>query len=106
MPAAMVRRTTQVSGRTTAVAIDPADPTGNTIYIGGAQGGVWKSTNAANITANSVSWSAITDDQATLSTEAFGRASTVARRGLRFLTTRSRIAETFMGAACNKVSTI
>jgi len=38
----------QVAGRATAVAIDPADPTGNTVYIGGAQSGVWKSTNAAN----------------------------------------------------------
>ena len=36
----------QVSGRATAIAIDPADTSGNTIYIGGAQSGVWKSTNA------------------------------------------------------------
>jgi len=57
----------QVSGRATAVAIDPADPTGNTVYIGGAQSGVWKSTNAANNTANNVKWTAVTDDQATLS---------------------------------------
>ena len=57
----------QVAGRATAVAIDPADPTGNTIYIGGAQSGVWKSTNAANITANNVTWAAVSDDQATLS---------------------------------------
>ena len=57
----------QVSGRATAIAIDPADPTGNTIYIGGAQSGVWKSTNAANNTASSVIWTATTDDQATLS---------------------------------------
>ena len=57
----------QVAGRATAVAIDPADPTGNTIYIGGAQGGVWKSTNAATSIANNVTWSAVTDDQATLS---------------------------------------
>jgi hypothetical protein len=57
----------QVSGRATAVAIDPADSTGNTLYIGGAQGGVWKSTNAATSTANNVTWSALTDDQATLS---------------------------------------
>jgi hypothetical protein len=57
----------QVSGRATAVAIDPADPTGNTVYIGGAQGGVWKSTNAASATANDVTWTPITDDQATLS---------------------------------------
>jgi hypothetical protein len=58
----------QVSGRATAVAIDPADATGNTVYIGGAQGGVWKSTNAATGLANNVTWTAVTDDQATLST--------------------------------------
>jgi len=57
----------QVSGRATAVAIDPADPSGNTLYIGGAQGGVWKSTNAATSVANNVTWTAVTDDQATLS---------------------------------------
>ena len=57
----------QVAGRTTAVAIDLADPTGNTVYVGGAQAGIWKSTNAANLTANNVAWSAISDDQATLS---------------------------------------
>jgi hypothetical protein len=57
----------QVSGRATAVAIDPADPSGNTLYIGGAQGGVWQSSNAATSTANNVTWTAVTDDQATLS---------------------------------------
>ncbi|HME35855.1 MAG TPA: hypothetical protein VKF84_11495 [Candidatus Sulfotelmatobacter sp.] len=57
----------QVSGRATAVAIDPADPSGNTVYIGGAQSGVWKSINAANPTANSVAWTPMTDNQATLS---------------------------------------
>ncbi len=57
----------QVAGRATAVAIDPADPTGNTVYAGGAQAGVWKSTNAASSPAASVTWTPITDDQATLS---------------------------------------
>lgn len=57
----------QVAGRATAVAIDPADPTGNTIYLGGAQSGVWKSTNAANSSANAVTWTPLTDAQATLS---------------------------------------
>jgi hypothetical protein len=57
----------QVSGRATAVAIDPADPSGNTLYIGGAQGGVWKSTNAAAAAANSVTWLPISDTQPTLS---------------------------------------
>jgi hypothetical protein len=62
----------QVAGRATAIAIDPADPSGNTVYIGGAQAGVWKSTNAANVSANSVLWSPLTDDQATLSIGAIG----------------------------------
>jgi hypothetical protein len=62
----------QVAGRATAVAIDPADPSGNTVYIGGAQAGVWKSTNGASVIANSVLWAPITDDQATLSIGAIG----------------------------------
>ncbi len=57
----------QVSGRATSVVIDPADPTGNTVYIGGAQGGVWKATNAATSPAGNVTWTAVTDEQATLS---------------------------------------
>ena len=36
-----------VTGRVTAIAIDPADATGNTVYVGATGGGVWKSTNAA-----------------------------------------------------------
>ncbi len=60
----------QVSGRATAVAIDPADATGNTVYVGGAQSGVWRSTNGGSTTANDVVWVPLTDDQATLSTGA------------------------------------
>ncbi len=56
-----------VAGRATSVAIDPADGSGNTVYIGGAQGGIWKSTNAANPNASSVSWIPVSDNQATLS---------------------------------------
>src|SRR6185369_11418598 len=57
-----------VAGRVTAVAVDPADGTGNTVYIGGAYGGVWKSTNAGALSpdTSSVTWTPITDDQATL----------------------------------------
>src|ERR1700756_1216379 len=36
-----------VSGHITSIAVDPSDTTGNTVYIGTASGGVWKSTNAA-----------------------------------------------------------
>ena len=57
----------QVSGRATAVVIDPADTTGNTVYIGGAQSGIWKSSNAAASDAGSVQWAPLSDNQATLS---------------------------------------
>lgn len=33
------------AGRVSAMAQDPSDPTGNTFFIGGASGGVWKTTN-------------------------------------------------------------
>lgn len=33
------------SGRITAIAVDPSDATGQTIFIGGAAGGVWKTTD-------------------------------------------------------------
>ena len=57
-----------VSGRATAVAVDPADGSGNTVYVGGAYGGVWKSSNAGALSPNpsSVTWTPLTDDQPTL----------------------------------------
>ena len=57
-----------VSGRATTVAIDPNDPSGNTVYAGGAYGGVWKSINACNLSPSpvSVNWTPLTDDQVTL----------------------------------------
>ena len=44
-----------------------ADPSGNTVYVGGAQAGIWKSTNAVSSNPSSVTWMPISDDQATLS---------------------------------------
>lgn len=57
-----------VSGRATAVAIDPADATGNTVYIGGAHGGVWRSNNAGPMSASaaSVAWAPVLDYESTL----------------------------------------
>jgi hypothetical protein len=57
-----------VSGRATAVAIDPNDPSGNTVFAGGAHGGIWKSINAGTLSTNSssVTWLPLTDNQATL----------------------------------------
>jgi hypothetical protein len=40
-----------LSGRITALALDPNDTTGNTLYVGTTGGGVWKSTNAASTSA-------------------------------------------------------
>jgi hypothetical protein len=54
------------AGRVTAVAVDPSDATGNTVYAAAAAGGVWQSTNAASQTAGNVTWTALTDQQATL----------------------------------------
>jgi len=50
-----------VSGRVAAIAVSPADP--NTVYVGGAQGGVWKTTNALSATPT---WTPLTDQQASL----------------------------------------
>ena len=55
-----------VTGRVTSVAVDQSDLTGNTVYIGAAYGGVWKSTNAANPDVTKVIWTPLTDDQPTL----------------------------------------
>jgi hypothetical protein len=49
------------SGRVTAIAVDPTDATGNTVYIGAAAGGVWKTTNGGT------TWTALTDTQPSLS---------------------------------------
>lgn len=48
------------SGRVSAVAVDTADATGNTAYIGGAQGGVWKTTDGGT------TWTPLTDSQFSL----------------------------------------
>jgi hypothetical protein len=49
-----------VSGRITAIAPDPNDATGNTVYLGTTGGGVWKSTNAAGAL-GSASFTPLTD---------------------------------------------
>ena len=53
-----------VSGRATSVLIDPADTTGNTVFLGGAYGGLWKSTNAGSksATPDLVTWQSLIDD--------------------------------------------
>jgi hypothetical protein len=57
-----------VTGRATSVLIDPADSTGNTVLLGGAYGGLWRSTNAGSQSPSpaSVIWQSLIDDQPTL----------------------------------------
>ena len=57
-----------VSGRATSVLIDPADTSGNTVLLGGAYGGLWKSINAGSLSSNpaTVLWQPLIDDQPTL----------------------------------------
>jgi hypothetical protein len=50
-----------VTGRITAIAIDPTDATGSTVLIGGAQGGIWRSTTAG------ATWAAVGDQNLSLS---------------------------------------
>jgi hypothetical protein len=52
---------TPVSGRVSAIAVHPTNP--NIAFTGGAQGGVWKSTNALSATPT---WTPVTDHQASL----------------------------------------
>jgi len=49
-----------VTGRVTTIAVDPSDSTGNTVLIGGAMGGIWRSTDAGQ------SWTAVGDQNASL----------------------------------------
>ncbi|WP_263410875.1 choice-of-anchor D domain-containing protein [Terriglobus tenax] len=49
-----------VTGRVNAIAMDPSDTSGNTVYLGTLGGGIWKSTNAGG-SAASVSFAPLTD---------------------------------------------
>lgn len=49
-----------VTGRITTIAVDPSDTTGNTVLIGGAQGGIWRTTDGGT------TWTAVGDQNASL----------------------------------------
>ena len=55
------------SGRVNAVAVDPSDPSGNTVYVGGATGGVWKTTNFLTLDPAGPVWMPLTDLGSTFS---------------------------------------
>ena len=49
------------SGRIGGLAVDPSDPTGNTMYVAGASGGVWKTTNFLTTEPNGPTYVPLTD---------------------------------------------
>jgi hypothetical protein len=49
-----------VTGRVMTIAVDPSDASGNTVLIGGAMGGIWRSTDAG------ATWTAVGDQNASL----------------------------------------
>jgi subtilisin-like proprotein convertase family protein len=49
------------AGRVTTVAVDPSDPSGNTVYAGGSSGGIWKTTNFLTQDPNGPTWVSLTD---------------------------------------------
>jgi subtilisin-like proprotein convertase family protein len=49
------------SARIGGLAVDPSDPSGNTVYAAGATGGVWKTNNFLTTDSNGPSWIPLTD---------------------------------------------
>jgi subtilisin-like proprotein convertase family protein len=49
------------SGRIGGLAVDPSDPTGNTVYVAGASGGVWKTTDFLTTDPKGPTYTPLTD---------------------------------------------
>ena len=64
----------KTTGRVSAVAFDPNDASGNTVYLGTTGGGVWKSTTAAG-SISTVTFAPLTDDLPVFAATANGGAA-------------------------------
>ncbi len=53
--------TTADAGPVTALAVDPSDPSGNTVFAGGASGGIWETTNFLTTNPMGPTWVPLTD---------------------------------------------
>jgi len=51
-----------VTGRVSALALDPSDPTGNRLYVGATGGGVWLASNAGAQNTANIAFNPLTDD--------------------------------------------
>lgn len=56
-PGSGTHHTSRIGG----IAVDPSDPTGNTVYVAGASGGVWKTINFLTPSANGPTYIPLTD---------------------------------------------
>jgi subtilisin-like proprotein convertase family protein len=52
---------TSGGGRIGGIAVDPSDPSGNTVYVAGASGGVWKTTNFLTTSPQGPTYMPLTD---------------------------------------------
>ena len=52
---------TDETGQVNAIAVDPSDPSGNTVYVGGASGGIWKTTDFLTTSPNGPTWIPLTN---------------------------------------------
>ena len=57
-----------VTGRVSALALDPSDATGNRLFVGTTGGGVWVAQNAATSNTANISFIPLTDNLAAMST--------------------------------------
>jgi len=49
------------AGQVGAIAVDPSDPSGNTVYVAGSSGGIWKTTNFLTTSPNGPTYVPLTD---------------------------------------------
>jgi subtilisin-like proprotein convertase family protein/sugar lactone lactonase YvrE len=49
------------SGQVNAIAVDPSDPSGNTVYIGAEGGGIWRTTDFLTTNPNGPTWTPLLD---------------------------------------------
>ena len=52
---------TDEAGQVNAIAVDPSDPSGNTVYVGGASGGIWKTTDFLTTNPGGPTWVPLTN---------------------------------------------
>ena len=63
------------AGRLSAIAIDPSDPSGNTVFVAGASGGVWKTTDFLTTSPIGPTYVPLTDFGPTMGTNIGGLAT-------------------------------